>query len=129
MATIDAPERLNALSSVIYEALHELLAATEQDLEVRCLVLTGTGRAFCVGADLKERESLNAGGRWRYVRRLNEIIDRLDNSPVPVIASINGLAFSGGIELITASDMRFCVQSAKFALPEVKLGIIPGDRS
>jgi enoyl-CoA hydratase len=78
VATMDAPKRLNALSSTIYEALNELLARMEQDLEIRCLVLTGTGRAFCAGADLKERGSLDAAGRWRYVRRLNEVIDRLD---------------------------------------------------
>src|SRR5215207_8347244 len=107
VATINAPNRLNAISSTIYEALNELLAKIEQDLEVRCLVLTGTGRAFCAGADLKERGSLDAAGRWRYVRRLNEVIDRLDNAPVPVIASINGLAFGGGIELITARICAF----------------------
>jgi len=126
VATINAPERLNAISSIIYEALNDLIAKIEQDLEFRCLVLTGAGRAFCAGADLKERGSLDAAGRWRYVRRLNEVIDRLDNTPVPVIASINGLAFGGGVELITASDMRLCLHSALFALPEVKLGIIPG---
>lgn len=125
-ARLNAPERLNALSSEIYEQLTELLDEIEENLEIRCLVLTGTGRAFCAGADLKERGALDEAGRWRYVRRLNKAIDRLDHTPVPVIASINGLALGGGVELMTASDMRLCVSTAKFGLPEVRLGIIPG---
>lgn len=126
VATINAPARLNALSSDVYERLGELLSQIADNLDIRCLVITGAGRAFCAGADLKERGSLDAKGRWRYVHRLNQVFDQLDRAPVPVIAAVNGLAFGGGIELITASDTRLCVQSATFALPEVRLGIIPG---
>ncbi len=125
-ARLAAPDRLNALSSMMYEKLVQLLDEIDSDLDIRCLVLTGTGRAFCAGADLKERGALNAAGRWRYVDRLNKAFDRLDRTPIPVIASVNGLALGGGIELMTASDVRYAVSTATFGLPEVRLGIIPG---
>ena len=125
-ARLAAPDRLNALSSAIYEDLVLLLDEIDVNLDIRCLVLTGTGRAFCAGADLKQRGGLDAAGRWRYVDRLNKAFDRLDRTPIPVIAAVNGLALGGGVELMTASDIRYAVATATFGLPEVRLGIIPG---
>ena len=101
IATINAPARLNVLSSDVYERVGELLSEIGDNLDIRCLVITGVGRAFCAGADLKER-----GCRWRYVRRLNQVLVQLDSAPVPVIAAVNGLACGGGVELVTASDRR-----------------------
>ena len=126
VARLNRPERMNALSSSVCEALNELAEEIARDIEIRCLIITGTGRAFCAGADLKERGELSARDRWTYVRRLNEVIGKLDSIPVPVIAAINGYALGGGLELASISDFRLAVSTAVLGLPEARWGIIAG---
>jgi enoyl-CoA hydratase/carnithine racemase len=125
-AVLNRPERRNALSSDLCEALGALAAQVERDFTVRCVILTGAGSAFCAGADLKERGGMGAEDRWRYVLRLNEIVAQLDAIPVPVIAAVNGPAMGGGVEIASIADFRFATGDAIFALPEVRWGIIPG---
>lgn len=123
--TLNRPERLNAMDSAAHLALSDALDRIAEDVAIRVLVLTGKGeRAFSAGRDLKE---LAAGDdpavaeRWRRIRRLT---DRLDY-PKPIIARVNGLALGGGFELALACDVIVAADSASFALPEPRRGLIP----
>ncbi|MGE0716825.1 MAG: enoyl-CoA hydratase/isomerase family protein, partial [Alphaproteobacteria bacterium] len=123
---LNRPERMNALSTTVLDGLEEAIDAIDRDVGIRCLVIAGTGRAFCAGADLKERGAMDAGDRWRYVRRVNAVVARLDEIPVPVIAAIDGYALGGGVELVAIADFRLASRKAVFGLPEARRGIIAG---
>jgi enoyl-CoA hydratase/carnithine racemase len=91
------------------------------------LILTGAGeRAFCTGADLKERAAMDEAARWAHNRALFDCANQLASLPMPTIAAINGFALGGGCELMLACDLRIAAAQAAFALPETNLGIIPG---
>lgn len=126
--TLDRPARLNAVSRPLYERLVEELEAAEGDGEIRCVVLTGAGRAFCAGADLKA----HADGppddeeRARYIdaaQRTNHLLQTVDK---PVVAAVNGAAVGAGLELALSSDLIVVAQEAKLRLPEVALGTFIG---
>ncbi len=125
--TLNRPERMNALGVAIVEQLLQALEVIEADPGVRVLILTSAGeRAFCTGADLKERAAMDADARWAHNRALNMCADRLAGLQIPSIAAVNGLALGGGCEISLACDFRIAAEHAVFALPEVGLGIIPG---
>lgn len=126
VARLNRPEAMNALSTELCNALSAFAADVAERTEVTCVVLTGEGRAFCAGADLRERKRLDEAGRWAYVQNLNRAVRALESIPVPVIAAVNGYTFGGGVEVALACDMRLAATSASFGLPEVELGIIPG---
>jgi enoyl-CoA hydratase/carnithine racemase len=90
------------------------------------VVLTGAGRAFCAGADLKERRAMTLPETWAFLDELNKLANTIAGLPLPVIAAINGAAFGGGLELALACDLRVAADSAELGLTEVRLGIIPG---
>lgn len=125
--TLDRPDRYNALGSLIVDELGEVLEEIETAGEVRVMILTGAGeKAFCSGVDLKERAEIDADERWAHNRALNAFAERLARLQIPTIAALNGLAFGGGLEITLACDFRITVEDARFALPEVGLGIVPG---
>jgi methylglutaconyl-CoA hydratase len=120
--TLDSPENRNALSAVLVRELDAHLRNAIGDPAVRAIVLTGAGRAFCAGADLKSRGDMgDAGGRNPFV----EILKLMRDGPKPVIAAVNGAAFGGGLGLVAAADIAVAVESAKFSFSEVRLGLIP----
>lgn len=126
--TLNRPERLNAVSEELYGELLERLAELETDEAVRAVVLTGAGRAFCVGADLKAHGAGQRTGASlrRYVRtaqRANRAVQRLGK---PVIAAVNGHAIGAGLELALSCDLVVVSRSAKLRLPEVALGTFVG---
>lgn len=126
-ATLDRPDRYNALGVRIVNELNDMLDEIERDSEARVLILTGAGeRAFCSGVDLKERREMDADGRWAHNRALNEFAERLAKLQIPTIAAINGLALGGGFEITLACDFRVAAEHAELGLPEVGIGIIPG---
>lgn len=91
------------------------------------MILTGAGeKAFCSGVDLKERSEMDADAKWAHNRGLNAFAERLARLQAPTIAALNGLAFGGGLEITLACDFRIAAEGARFALPEVGLGIVPG---
>jgi len=129
LLVLNRPEALNALDPETQQALSEALRAVKQDPGVRVVIVTGAGaKAFCVGADLKKtmppvesHAQLAFGGGSEAPRWIDAI--EMDK---PIICAINGMAMGGGLELALACDIRICVETAVFALPEVRVGSIPG---
>jgi methylglutaconyl-CoA hydratase len=120
--TLDSPENRNALSADLVRELSVHLRNAIDDPAARAIVVTGAGRAFCAGADLKNRGDMGgAGGTNPFV----EILKLMRDGPKPVIAAVNGAAFGGGLGLVAAADIAVAVESAKFSFSEVRLGVIP----
>ncbi|MCM3269678.1 enoyl-CoA hydratase [Paenibacillus elgii] len=127
LITLNRPEAANALSIKMLEELRDAVVACKFDRSVRCIVVTGAGeKAFCAGADLKERAGMDMNQVRRTVALIRESIHALEALPQPVIAAVNGAAFGGGTELALACDLRIASETATFALTETSLGIIPG---
>ncbi|AGP32915.1 enoyl-CoA hydratase-related protein [Sorangium cellulosum] len=125
--TIDRADRRNALSRDALLAFGRLGRELVDDPEVRAIVITGAGdKAFCAGADLKERQGMSPDDVRRQVGLYRTELGVLARSPKPVIAAINGVAFGGGLELALICDLRVAAPHAELALPETSLGIIPG---
>lgn len=125
--TLNRPEARNALSRVLNVELAKVAKELAEDAEVRVVVLTGAGdKAFCAGADLKERKGVTAEETGPYVDAISGAINAWAAMPLPTICALNGYAFGGGVELALACDFRIAVDSAVFALTEVRLGIMPG---
>ncbi|XYH96931.1 enoyl-CoA hydratase-related protein [Sorangium sp. So ce1128] len=125
--TIDRADRRNALSRDALLAFGRLGRELVDDPEVRAIVVTGAGdKAFCAGADLKERQGMSPDDVRRQVGLYRTELGVLARSPKPVIAAINGVAFGGGLELALLCDLRVAAPHAELALPETSLGIIPG---
>ena len=124
--TLDRPESANAINR---EVLDGMRAAVGEAMEggARCVVLTGTGtRAFCAGADLKERRAYSDEETRAFVTDISALMDEVAALPMPTIAAVNGVALGGGMELALACDVRVAVSTAQFGLTETSWGIIPG---
>jgi enoyl-CoA hydratase len=126
--TLHRPERLNAVSEELYEHLLNAIARAEQDRSLRAIVLTGAGRAFCVGADLHghrttERED---DARRRYIALGQRTAKAILDSRLPVIAAVNGHAIGAGLELALACDLSVVAAAAKLRFPELALGTFVG---
>ncbi|MEV0265467.1 enoyl-CoA hydratase-related protein [Streptomyces sp. NPDC050617] len=123
---IDREEKLGALSGELVAALGEQIVRVRQDREVRSVVLTGTGRGFIAGADVGEYSGVGADAFLEYQRMSRQVFDALERLPQPSIAAVNGYAFGGGFEVALCCDFIVASARARFALPEVTLGLIPG---
>ncbi|MDP4103518.1 MAG: enoyl-CoA hydratase [Bacillota bacterium] len=127
MITLNRPEAANALSVQMLEELYDAILTCKYDRSVRCIVITGAGgKAFCAGADLKERAGMDPVQVRKTVSLIRENINSIESLPKPVIAAVNGVAFGGGTELALACDFRIASETAKLGLTETSLGIIPG---
>jgi enoyl-CoA hydratase len=128
VVTLNRPEAMNAINTQMGQDLLDLWRRlTEEPGETRCAILTGAGeRAFCAGGDLKERNGMT-DDTWRAQHELFErAFAALMDCPVPVIAALNGAAYGGGLETALGCDFIYAVRGARFALSEVRLGIMPG---
>jgi enoyl-CoA hydratase/carnithine racemase len=123
--TLHRPEVLNALSTAMCREIADVLARVDQDSAARVLILTGEGRAFSAGADLKEWEGASPDQIWAHNRSIFELPQRLERLAVPTIAAVNGYALGGGCELALGCDLRWAASTAEFGCPEVTRGIIP----
>jgi enoyl-CoA hydratase/carnithine racemase len=122
---LNRPERMNALGLETSERLSAALKnATAAN--ARVLLVRGTGKAFCAGADLKERRGMDAGQRAAHNAAINAFIQALAIAPLPTIAVINGAALGGGCEIALACDMRLGADDAMIGLTETRVGAIPG---
>ncbi|MFN3557218.1 MAG: enoyl-CoA hydratase/isomerase family protein [Bacteroidales bacterium] len=123
---INRPEALNALNNQVLENLNKLLRDLSRNKSLRAMVLTGEGKAFIAGADIKELAAMSPSQAYSFSRLGQQAFLRLEQLDFPVIAAVNGFALGGGCELALACDMRLASSNARFGLPEVSLGLIPG---
>lgn len=125
--TLNRPEAANALSIQLLEQMCDVLDLVKHNPAIRVVVITAVGdKAFCAGADLKERNGMTLAQVKQVVSLIGTTIRRVEELPQPVIAAINGVAFGGGLELALACDIRIASDQAKMGLTETALGIIPG---
>jgi enoyl-CoA hydratase len=126
--TLDRAAKLNALGPEMLAELERHIATIDRDNDVRVVILTGAGeRAFCVGADVNAWSALEPLDMWRrWIREGHRVLQRLAHLRQPSIAAINGFAFGGGLELALAADIRIAAETASFAMPETKIGTLPG---
>ena len=125
--TLDRPEKLNALDISHFEAFASKLDEVAADPRICAVILTGSGsRAFCVGVDIAELSLGDADESARRVALRQQVNEKLANLPVPSVAVIDGLAMGGGVELALSCTFRLATQRARFSMPEIKLGLIPG---
>jgi enoyl-CoA hydratase/carnithine racemase len=128
VVTLNNPP-LNVVTLELTRRLEQTLDRLAADPAARVLVVTGSGeRAFCAGSDIKEFPELSASGQVvdRKMRKENETYSKLDDFPKPTIAAVSGLAFGGGLELAVCCDLIVVEETARLALPEIKLGVFPG---
>lgn len=126
--TINRPEKLNALNKDVIEELSAAIDDVYNNPEIRSAIITGSGgKAFVAGADISEFLALDAAGGKALAQRGQELVfNKIEQSPKPVIAAVNGFALGGGCELAMACHFRIAGNNAKFGQPEVNLGLIPG---
>jgi len=122
------PQRMNAVVKAFYDELQMLLDDAQQDSSVRSVILTGEGRAFCVGADMKEHGSgtRTAFQRRQYLHGEQEVCRRIFTLSKPVIAAVNGYALGAGAEMAIASDFILMADTAQIGLPEISIGTFLG---
>ena len=125
--TIDGEGRRNAISRAMLNELEAMVRRVSESRETRAVVLTGAGdKAFCAGADLKERTTMNEDDVRAFLDQLRRTFRAIELSDCIFVAAINGVAFGGGTELALACDLRVAAPVAELGLTEVRIGIIPG---
>ena len=126
--TINRPEKLNALNKTVIEELSLAIEEVIRNKDIRSAIITGSGsKAFVAGADISEFTSLDAAGGTALAQKGQDLVfSKIENSPKPIVAAVNGFALGGGCELAMACHFRIAADSARFGQPEVNLGLIPG---
>jgi enoyl-CoA hydratase len=123
---LNRPDQLNALSHDVLKKLNQLFVDAKSDKSVKAILLTGEGKAFCAGADIKQLATLDGPAGLTFARFGQSVFRNLELSGKPSLAAIQGYAFGGGCELAMAATMRIATKTAVFGQPEIKLGVIPG---
>ena len=126
IVTVNRPVALNAINSALLDELYDKVSEIAADESVRCLILTGSGKAFVAGADIGEMKDLSKQEGYEFGMRGHRSFTAVENLEIPVIAAVNGYALGGGCELALCADIRIASERAKFAQPEGGLGITPG---
>ncbi len=128
VVTINRPDKLNALNKDVIEELGKVLDEVYTNADIKSMILTGAGeKAFVAGADISEFTSLDAAGGAALAKKGQDLVfNKIENSPKPVVAAVNGFALGGGCELAMSCHFRIASENAKFGQPEVNLGLIPG---
>lgn len=123
---LNRPQQLNALSRDVLEGLYQSFQKAKNDKAVKAILLTGEGKAFCAGADIKQLAALHSSEAIAFARLGQSVFRELEIMGKPSIAAIQGVAFGGGCELAMSATLRIAANNAAFAQPEIKLGVIPG---
>jgi enoyl-CoA hydratase len=126
VVTLNRPQALNALNDEVLAGLEGAFHALGVDRSIRVVILTGSGRAFAAGADVKAMVDFTPQDALFFAQRGQRIFNLIEDYPHPVIAAVNGFALGGGLELAMACDLRIGSELAKVGQPEVRLGVIPG---
>lgn len=127
IATINRPEKMNALNKEVFTDLDALADEISSNPEIKSAIITGAGqKAFVAGADISEFSGLTKESAMALSKRGQDIFFKIENSPKPIIAAVNGFALGGGCELAMACHFRVASDNAKFGQPEVNLGLLPG---
>lgn len=127
LITINREDKLNALNKTVVNELDDVLDEIYTNAEIKGAIITGKGaKSFVAGADITEFTGMNVEQGRALARRGHDVFDKIEMSPKPIIAAVNGFALGGGCELAMACHIRIASENAKFGQPEVKLGIIPG---
>jgi enoyl-CoA hydratase len=124
--TMNRPDQLNAINRQVIDDLSAVVAELDGREDIRALVLTGAGRAFVAGADIKEMTEFSVDVAQAFSKKGHDAMGALATLPFPVIAAVNGFALGGGLELALACDFIYASSKALLGLPEVSLGVIPG---
>jgi enoyl-CoA hydratase len=125
--TINRPDKLNALNKEVFNNLDAVLQEVYTNPAIQSVIITGAGpKAFVAGADITEFSGLTVEQGMALAKRGQDVFNRIENSPKPIIACVNGFALGGGCELAMACHFRIATDNAKFGQPEVNLGLIPG---
>ncbi|MGA2228881.1 MAG: enoyl-CoA hydratase-related protein, partial [Syntrophobacteraceae bacterium] len=124
--TLNRPEVMNSFNFEMLRALRLRMETLNFDPEIRVVIVTGAGKAFCAGADLKERATLSEMQVREFIYTIRNLFTFIEYMNKPVIAAINGIALGGGTELALACDIRIASESASMGLTETRLAIIPG---
>ena len=127
IVTVEREEALNAMNPTVLHELYDNVRSLINDKNIGAIIITGSGdKAFIAGADIKLMEKLDKKGGKEFGELGQKVTSLIEESPIPVIAAINGFALGGGCEIALACHLRFASKNAKFGQPEVKLGLIPG---
>jgi enoyl-CoA hydratase len=125
--TFNRPKALNALNDALLAELSQALDEIAANSDIRVLILTGAGdKSFVAGADINELATRNSLQAMFFARYGQNIIDKMQQMPIAVIAAVNGFALGGGTEIALVCDFIYASENAKFGLPEINLGLIPG---
>ena len=124
--TMNRPQSLNSMNPGLIDGLHEALTKAAEDTAVRCLVLTGAGRAFCAGGDLGYLNGIESlAAKRSFINRVGDVARRITMLPKPVIAKVNGVTAGAGVNLMLACDLVYAVDTARFGESFAKVGLIP----
>ncbi len=124
--TLNRPQALNALNADLMGQLYQTFIHAKEDKNIKALLITGEGKAFCAGADINHLAKLNGQTGVEFAQYGQMVFRTLETLGKPSLAAINGFALGGGCELAMSATMRIASQAAVFGQPEVKLGVIPG---
>jgi enoyl-CoA hydratase len=125
--TINRPDKLNAINSIVMTELGLVMDEVKNNPEIRSAIITGAGpKSFVAGADISEFQGLSVEEGTALAKKGLDVYFKIENSPKPVVAAVNGFALGGGCELALACHFRIASENAKFGQPEVNLGLIPG---
>ena len=125
--TLNRPKALNALSTKLIDELDKAIEEIKKRNDIRAVIITGGEKVFAAGADLMEIIDIRTPVQARsYITKVQYLFNKIERLDQPVIAAVAGFAFGGGCELSMACDMRIAAGNAKFALPEIKVGLLPG---
>ena len=127
LITINRPDKLNALNKTVLDELNSIIDEVYSDNSIKSAIITGAGvKAFVAGADISEFQGLKHSEGMDLAHKGQSIFRKIEDSPKPIIAAVNGFALGGGCELAMACHFRIASENAKFGQPEVNLGLIPG---
>jgi enoyl-CoA hydratase len=123
---LNRPKQLNALSHDVLKSLAQIFEQAKHDKSVKALLLTGEGKGFCAGADIKVLAALSGPAGLEFARFGQAVMTQLETLGKPSLAAIHGFAFGGGCELAMSATLRIATKDTVFGQPEIKLGVIPG---